>query len=244
MYKNIRLIIFIVIVGCNRPQYQEVMINKTVKVFSAEYHQQAENYTFKWSPPLGPNDENVIFDLKNDMLIFTPKSIGNYEVYLSIEDKSEEIVAKEIFYFKVIPGTTEVSIVLPIASSPVPTTQNRAVKNPGDYSEKKLQVKTIQEKDLNRASKHKHTQSSISNVEYAIQVSAWPSLEEARINQIELIDEGYDAYIQQYYLKNRDEVWYRVRVGKFFHKNKALKVKQHIESFTGTTTWLDILQTK
>jgi cell division septation protein DedD len=82
------------------------------------------------------------------------------------------------------------------------------------------------------------------HAEYAIQISAWPSLEEARKHQLELMEEGFDAYTQRYYLHKKDEVWYRVRVGNYFNKQKALKVKKQIESFTGITTWLDIVSTK
>ena len=32
---------------------------------------------------------SLLFDLKNDMLIFTPKIIGNYDVKLTIEDISK-----------------------------------------------------------------------------------------------------------------------------------------------------------
>ena len=75
--------------GCGSdPQHREVLVNKTVKVFSEDYHEQAENYTFKWKPPIGPNDEIITFYLKNDMLIFTPEAVGNYKVNLSIEDIS------------------------------------------------------------------------------------------------------------------------------------------------------------
>ena len=78
---------------------------------------------------------------------------------------------------------------------------------------------------------------------YAIQISSWPSLEEARKYQLELIDGGFDAYTQRFYFQNRDEVWYRVRVGNFSNKNKALMTKKQIESFKGITTWLDIVST-
>ena len=55
--------------GCGSdPQHREVLVNKTVKVFPEDYHEQAENYTFKWKPPIGPNDEIITFYLKNDML--------------------------------------------------------------------------------------------------------------------------------------------------------------------------------
>mgnify|MGYP004299321231 CR=1 FL=1 len=49
MQKYISIIILLVLFGCNSPRYREVMVNKTVKVFSEDYHEQAENYTFKWN---------------------------------------------------------------------------------------------------------------------------------------------------------------------------------------------------
>ena len=85
MRKIILIIILIIIYGCEaNPPYKEVMINKTVKVFSKGYHNQAENYTFKWMQPIGPNDAKVAFDLKNDMLIFTPTMLGNYQIMMTI----------------------------------------------------------------------------------------------------------------------------------------------------------------
>ena len=63
---NVTIIIFLILFGCRTdPQKREIMVNKTVKVFSEEYHAEAENYTFKWKPPIGPNNEKIIFELKN-----------------------------------------------------------------------------------------------------------------------------------------------------------------------------------
>ncbi|HJM84216.1 MAG TPA: hypothetical protein QGI69_02960, partial [Candidatus Marinimicrobia bacterium] len=74
MQKLTHLIFIIILTSCGtEPEFQEVMINKTVKVFSQDYHNDAENYTFKWEPPVGPSKMVVPFDLKNDMLIFSPK---------------------------------------------------------------------------------------------------------------------------------------------------------------------------
>jgi cell division protein FtsN len=72
-------------------------------------------------------------------------------------------------------------------------------------------------------------------------VAAWPSLELARIDQLKLIEEGLDAYIQRHYRNKRDEVWYRVRIGNFTNKNKAQKIQDQIESITHAKTWLDII---
>ena len=80
------------------------------------------------------------------------------------------------------------------------------------------------------------------NIYYTIQVAAWPSLEQARIDQLKLIEEGVDAYIQRNYRKEKDEVWYRVRIGNFSNKIKAQKMQEQIESITGEKSWLDVIQ--
>ena len=244
MEKYTSIIILLVLCGCNSPRHREVMVNKTVKVFSEGYHEQAENYIFKWKPPIGPNKEKILFNLKNDVLIFTPKTTGNYEVNLSIEDISDEVIAKEIFYFKAVPETTEVAIIeSKKRTAPAPPTIIE--KNPEKQAVGKIQTRPIKEQTPTKSSKKntRSTQSNISNAEYAIQISAWPTLEEARKYQLELIDKGFDAYTQHFYLKKKDQVWYRVRVGNFSNRNKALKVKKQIESITGIKTWLDILST-
>ena len=111
MQKLIHFIIILFIISCGTdPQYQQVMVNKTVKVLSQNYHNRAENYLFKWKPPIGPSNQPVQFDLKSDMLIFSPKVEGNYKIHLSITDISHEIIAEEIFYYRAIPETLEVSI--------------------------------------------------------------------------------------------------------------------------------------
>ena len=246
MHKNIALIVFLILFGCkSQPQYQEVMVNKTVKVFSEDYHDQAENYTFKWQPIIGPNNEKIIVDLKYDMLIFTPKTVGNYEVNLSIEDISEEVVSEEIFYFKAIPETTEVAIVEPEKEIRPPVPSIIEMKPETQTAINSQSNSEYNQKRKNTSAGHElPSESMISHAEYAIQVSAWPSLEEARKLQLELIDEGFDSYTQRFYYQERDEVWYRVRVGNFLNRNKALKVKKRIESFTGITTWFVIVSTK
>ena len=67
-------------------------------------------------------------------------------------------------------------------------------------------------------------------------------MQEARLSQIELINEGIDAYIEKFYRKKLDQVWYRVRVGNFSDKNRALSIKTQIETLTGIATWLAITE--
>jgi len=244
VHKYIAIFFLLVLFGCNNSHHREVMVNKTVKVFSDNYHDQAENYTFKWQAPIGPNNKKIIFDMKNDMLIFTPKIVGNYEVNLSIEDISEEIVAKEIFYFKAIPETIEVSIVDPNIKSPTtPIVETTKLEQKVANKTERRPAKKQQSTKKSRYKKVPHKSKAVHS-KFSIQISAWPSLEEARKHQLELIDEGFDAYTQRFYFKKKDEVWYRVRVGDFSSMNKTLKIKKQIESSTGISTWIDILSSK
>ena len=243
MQKLIYLIILIIFTACgSSPDYQEVMVNKTVKVYSQDYHNEAENYTFKWEPPKGPSKKAISFDLKNDMLIFSPEIEGDYQIHLSITDISDEVIAEEMFYYRAIVETVEVAIakikpeeeILPPPS---------VVKKP-----KKKTTPKVRKKKSSKSSKKTDRQSKTSrkseNVDYTIQIAAWPSLEQARKDQLRLIEEGYDAYIERHYRKEKDAIWYRVRIGKFSNKNKALEIQKQVESILGIKSWLDVISLK
>ena len=237
MQKLTHLAFIIIFTSCgSEPDFQEIMINKTVKVFSQDYHNDAENYTFKWESPVGPLKMVVPFDLKNDMLIFSPKLEGNYQIHLSITDISDEVIAEEMFYYRAIAETIEVAIAKPSPEEDI-TKQISTVKKPMIKTKANTNIK-----QQSKASKKQNEKSTNrNNVHYTIQVAAWPSLEHARLDQLKLIEEGMDAYIQRHYRNEDDQVWYRVRIGNFKSKENASIVQKQIESITHAKTWLDIL---
>ena len=237
MQKLTHLAFIIIFTSCgSEPDFQEIMINKTVKVFSQDYHNDAENYTFKWEPPVGPSKMVVPFDLKNDMLIFSPKLEGNYQIHLSITDISDEVIAEEMFYYRAIAETIEVAIAKPNPEEDI-TKHISTVKKP----ERQTRAKTNINQQSKTRKKQNKKSTNIDNVYYTIQVAAWPSLEDARLDQLKLIEEGMDAYIQRHYRNEDDQVWYRVRIGNFKSKENASIVQKQIESITHAETWLDIL---
>jgi len=63
-----------------------------------------------------------------------------------------------------------------------------------------------------------------------------PKLKHARLDQLKLIEEGMDAYIQRHYRNEDDQVWYRVRIGNFKSKENASIVQKEIESITHAET--------
>ena len=76
---------------------------------------------------------------------------------------------------------------------------------------------------------------------YTIQVASWPTLEQARNDQISLREQGYDAYTEQYYIKTKDQLWWRVRVGNFSDKSIAIKVKNKLSTERGSDLWIDFI---
>jgi cell division protein FtsN len=178
----------------------------------------------------------VPFDLKNDMLIFSPKLEGDYQIHLSITDISDEVIAEEMFYYRAIAETIEVAISKPSPEEDI-TKQISTVKKPT----KKTRAKTNINQQSKTSKKQNKKSTNIDNVHYTIQVAAWPSLEHARLDQLKLIEEGMDAYIQRHYRNEDDQVWYRVRIGNFKSKENASIVQKQIESFIHAKTWLDIL---
>ena len=243
MRKLIHLIILIIFTSCGSdPKYQEVMVNKTVKVYSQSYHDEAENYTFKWEPPRGPTKKAISFDLKNDMLIFSPEIEGDYQIHLSITDISDEVIAEEMFYYRAIVETVEVAIAKIKPEEEILPPPSVVIKP------KKKTTPKARKKKSSKSSKNTARQSIISrkseNVDYTIQIAAWPSLEQARKDQLRLIEEGFDAFIERHYLKEKDEIWYRVRIGKFSNKNKALEIQSQVESILGIKSWLDVISFK
>ena len=221
--------------GCNStPEYQKVLLNKTLKIYSEEYHDSAENYLFKWTPPNDPNGKPVMFDLKQDMFIFTPNIEGNYEIFLSITDISNEVVAEEIFYYQAIssPTLSNNDPNLIVAENDNSLKSQDENKNSSILDKKNKKIKNILKKQNKKSKKN-------NNVNLTIQIASWPTLEEARKNQLELIELGIDAYIERFYRKAKDEIWYRVRVGNFNNKEKTIKFQKQIESIIGKNTWLD-----
>lgn len=77
---------------------------------------------------------------------------------------------------------------------------------------------------------------------FTIQVVSKKSLEDAEVIAAELIEAGFDAYIQKAYFKETDEVWFRVRVGSYDSRETAKSVAKNISRSRNTSTWVDYVR--
>ena len=78
----------------------------------------------------------------------------------------------------------------------------------------------------------------IINNTYTIQVASWTSIEKAKEDMKELIELGFDVYIEDYFdNKNNIQRW-RVRIGSFKSKKLAIEVKNKLSKFRGENPWI------
>ena len=77
---------------------------------------------------------------------------------------------------------------------------------------------------------------------FTIQVASKKNLNDAEKVAANLIESGYDAYIQKAYFRDTDEVWFRVRVGSYDNRDTALAVGKVIADATTTEVWVDFVR--
>lgn len=78
---------------------------------------------------------------------------------------------------------------------------------------------------------------------WTIQVSAWPSLEEAQSASRDLREKyGIESYIQRAFFKDKDEIYYRLRVGNFQHSKDADAYAKEIQDMTSLPVWVDFVR--
>ena len=77
---------------------------------------------------------------------------------------------------------------------------------------------------------------------FTIQVASKKNLNDAEKVAANLIESGYDAYIQKAYFRDTDEVWFRVRVGSYDNRDTALAVGKVIADAMTTEVWVDFVR--
>ena len=100
-----------VMLSCSEKQvWQEIETGKTIKVFPEELKSNNSDYIYKWSKPIGPNGSDFSYSIENDKLLLTPLTVGEYHVSLQVENKVNDKIHEETFYFNVIKGNFEGTI--------------------------------------------------------------------------------------------------------------------------------------
>jgi len=234
------LMLLILLFSCSSENnYEKIFIGKTVKIYHEDYINTSENFIFKWTPPKEIKGLQFDYVVKEEIFLFTPASEGKYEISLNITDISDEEIENKNFYYEAIIDTnTSVNL-------------SNNVKNKVELKKKLQKDKIIIQKATKENITKKSTTANLyksskienNGLKYAIQIAAWPGLAEARMNQLTLLDLGFDSYIEKYINKNGQE-YHRVRIGNFNKKSNALIKKKEIENVLNANTWLAIVKGK
>ena len=205
----------IVISSCSEQQlWQEIEVGKTFKIVSNNFKLNNTNYIYKWSKPIGSEESESKYSIENDKLLFTPLTEGTFTIDLEIENMMQTRVHQETFYFNVIKNS------------------NSSVVEISDVSKEE---KNIIKKDP-QISKPK--KSIIINNRYTIQVASWTSFDKAKEDMDELINLGFDTYLEEYFDTKNNVTRWRVRIGSFENRALAQEVKNKLAKFRGETPWI------
>ena len=77
---------------------------------------------------------------------------------------------------------------------------------------------------------------------FTIQIASKKELSDAKLVAVDLIDAGYDAYIQKALFKETNETWYRIRVGSYQNKDTAIAVAESLSKNRPEKAWVDYVR--
>jgi len=221
--KTKKILLFIsmfVMLSCSEKQvWQEIETGKTIKVFPTKLKSDNPEYIYKWSKPVGPEGSSFDYSIENDKLLLTALTEGEYNVSVQVENKTNDKIHEETFYFNAIKGafqkTTEKS-----------NSANSSIK-------KEIKKEKVSKTEVKK---------TVEKNRFTIQVASWTSLDKAKEDMSELIELGFDTYIEEYFDKKNSIQRWRVRIGSFKSKELAKKVKEDLSKFRGETPWISYIK--
>ena len=266
-FKPLIIPLLLVCFGCQylpwgKPAPKPIFVGEPESIL-VEPPEDAFDVSYRWSIPDLP-DESVLvpdFSSSSNVFTFTADVIGDYIFAVSVESYgvevedhilrfiamedtslvprervSPEVAARMISEAaasspaaKILPPT-----ILPILPSAVPKPTPTAVPKPAPTAAPKPAAPSV-----TRAKSVRKTYASDSVPgHYTIQVSSWKTVRQAQAVLQQLADQGYDAYIQRILLEDRNEVWWRVRMGDFTDVDEARKMRDGI-AVTFDGAWVD-----
>ena len=229
-FKALLIIVSLLITACGSKLEPKIIgVNKTQKVQSTQNWETAEELLFLWTPPKGPKGNDSKWIINDDIMLFTPDTPGEYSISLIIENMLGDVLGEESFLLIAEEQTKKVHPSSSLAEEPATT----------PLAAKKVDQKKVELPSKTPVVATSAKKKTTNNQAYTIQVSAWPSLEEARKDQLSLTKYGIDAYTQRIFIEKKNAYWWRVRVGNFSHKNQVNKVKKQIEDLRGSSVWID-----
>ena len=123
------------------------------------------------------------------------------------------------------------------------TNENKKIETAVEKPLAKLPIKKSKLKSAPKRKKAKDKKVGMSipydKERFTIQVASKKRLDDAKKVAANLINSGYDAYIQKAFFKENNQTWYRIRVGSYNDKSMAQKVAIAISNEQKEKAWVD-----
>ena len=121
--------------------------------------------------------------------------------------------------------------------------KTKKIETAVEKSPVKLPIKKSEPKSVPQRKKSKIKKVGMSipydKERFTIQVASKKRLDDAKKVAANLINSGYDAYIQKAFFKENNQTWYRIRVGSYNDKSMAQKVAIAISNEQKEKAWVD-----
>ena len=202
----------------------------SLEVSIFQYNDEISTESFSYNVvPLESNEneetlENIVVD-EEDSSAVSDLLVDNSEPKWydaeSIDDVLDEVKKTPLEQDVEIKLAKEEPIVKNISPKPNKKTSKKIIKKP-----KKVRGSSIPfDKDR-----------------FTIQVGSKKFLSDAKKFAAQLIDSGYDAYIQKASFKETNEVWYRIRVGSYDKRETATAVAKVLSKTRQEKAWVDFVR--
>jgi hypothetical protein len=247
-FKYLPLVLLLVLIACQKMPWSKkerkpIFVGEPETIL-VEPPEDAIDVNYVWRIVDLPDASMLIpdFSSESNVFMFTADVVGDYAFGVTIMSLGDEVANYE-FYFtatedtSVVPSeapeaaaaeevppsapTTPVVTETPVpAPQPTPSTARPRTTAPP--------APTPRERVTRAEPPERKAPGKVVRGHFTVQVSSWKTAKKAQAVLVEMNTQGYDAYIQRVWLEDRNEVWWRVRVGDFTHLSEARELREEL----------------
>jgi len=258
-YKPIVLITLFTWMGCQylpwgKPEPNPIFVGEPETIL-VEPPEDSFDVDYRWNILDLPDESMLVpdFSSSSNVFTFTADVEGDYAFSVIVESYGVE-VSESVYYYNAVEDTTVVprkrvspevaaeklvreTVPAPATPMPAPTVTTPSAVTPTTQP-KAAPAKPKPRPAARPAPARRAVPKDIVPGHFTIQVSSWKSAKQAQAALQKLTELGYDAYIQRIWLEERDEAWWRVRMGDFTNIEEAKRMRNTLaQTFAGA--WVD-----
>ena len=264
MLKNLYILFALFAISCGSNGI-EGYVSEPITI-TAEQPDEGMDIDYFWTLTNQPdgslmNSGDLVSTKNGNEMTFIPDYPGEYSIQVVISDYGDEI-SNQIFTFAIL-DYSEKKIDNEIEKSPEEENWLNEEIDDEEIDGEEIDGEEIDNEEikkiaLNKKPISKNRRSLQKNIEllkkpsressiaartdrFTIQITSKKMLKDAQLYSRDLIEKGYDAYIQKVVFKS-NEVFYRVRVGSYDNYDSAKIAADALSEELSMSTWVDFVR--